>query len=293
MSGRRWTDSEDAIVRAEYHQVPAAQIAAELGRTMRQVYARAGVLGLSVPQPLITRHVRLREWVAFFSRRGWLDSEIANAWTEGNARNPIDRRSVCEVRRSLGLPSNANNERHRQQVRERTQQQLAAAGVESLAEVRAAAYRQFAIDRGWPDYLRPRHVQILDVLYERGPQTRLAIATAIGWRVDRGQRRLLSCCYGRGSYLADLMAAGLVVQSKYREVRGSGKGQSVHRYFIAAGIVRGNAATWPEEDWSRGQIYGAKQVDGAGGSRESAATAGGADVPSSAAGGRGRGGGRK
>lgn len=140
---------------------------------------------------------------------------------------------------------------------------------------------------GWPDYLRVRHVQILDLLYEQGPHTREQIGYAIGWRIERGQRHLLASKYGRGSYLADLMAAGFVVRSRGRCVRKDRKGKSVYQYFCAVHVVRNDPSTWPDKEWAIGQVYGNQSESGNGGSA-AAAVAGRTDLPGEAAGGGGR-----
>jgi len=299
-----WKPRHDELIRrhwvgtyrkADPTRVTMGQLATLFDVPLKAVYARAAKLGLSQPQKRTLERSDVHAFVRDRNAAGWLDSEIAEAWTAAHPDASLDRRSVCDVRRRFGLAPNCNNERHRERVRQRTVQQLAAAGLSSLADVRAAAYRQFATQRGWPAYLRVRHVQILDLLYERGPHTREEIAVAIGWRVERGQRTWLASIYGRGSYLADLLAAGFVVRSPRREVRAEARGKSVFRYYLAAQIVRRDPTTWPDEEQAIGQIYGAKQGVSVSGSA-AGADAGRADVPDAAAGrggGQGRRGGRR
>lgn len=168
------------------------------------------------------------------------DSEIAAAWNHEHPSRPIDRRTVSEIRGKMGLPSHGPySARYRRRVADKTREQCVQAGVRSLAEVRAKAYRAFARRRGWPEHLRPREVQILDLLYEQGPKTREEIAVAIGWRIERGQRAYLACKYGRGNYVANLMAAGLVARSARRINFGRGQGRSVYTYFIPPHVRRG------------------------------------------------------
>ena len=168
MPGRFWTKHEDAVLRRWYGRKPAAEIAEELGRSVPAVTNRAGLLGLTSRQRRYTEDKRLRDWVAYFALKGWLDQEIADSWNGTRRTYRLCRRVVCDVRRALGLPANANNARHRAKVAEATRRQLERVGLGSLAEVRKEAYRRFARQRGWPEWLRPRHVQILDVLYEQG-----------------------------------------------------------------------------------------------------------------------------
>lgn len=292
-----WTADEDALVREHYRPGrgrPKADTqrwtAAALGRTIgvseRSIYCRALLLGVVKPQTRILRDAVLHALVVCRHGEGWLDGEIAAEWTGAHPDRPIARRTVCDVRRGLGLPSNRDNARHRQQVRERTAQQLQAAGARSLADLRSRAYAEFADDRGWPAYLRVRHVQVLELLYESGPQTREQISVAIGYRIERGQRYWLSSKYGHGSYLSDLLAIGLVQRSRRREAKLGGRGKSVFRYFVPVSVRRFDPATWPDEEWARGEIVGKKselRVSGPG----SVAAARGANVSGASAGGGG------
>lgn len=283
---RFWTPDEDEYLRRCYGKCPVARIAFVRGRTEKAVYQRATTLGLVQSRQYLTRDRELLAFVAARHSEGWVDSEIAAEWTRIHPDRQVHRRIVVDLRRKLGLESNRNSERYRDHVRQRTRQQLAAAGLASVAELRSEAYRRFVRERGWPDYLRPRHAQLLDVLYDHGPQTRAQLVAAMGLK-DRGQRNWLSCRYGRGSYIADLMAAGLVVRSAYREVRGASKGKSVHRYAIAPGIVRRDPSTWPDKEWALGQIYGKTAGHDPHAAGATATAAGGTDVPGETAGGRG------
>jgi hypothetical protein len=298
MSRYDWKPKHDEMIRRHYmagsrrrpngtQRLTAAQLGELFGVSAGTIYARAMFLGISQPQGLVMRNPELQDLLRARHADGWLDGEIAAAWSQDHPELVCDRRTLTAIRNALKLPSNAGNKRHRDQIRQRTRQQLAAAGLESVADLRAEAYRRYVREHGWPDYLRVRHVQILDLLYERGPHTREQIAQAIGWRIERGQRYMLSSKYGRGSYLSDLLAAGLVVRSRTRCVRGDRRGKSLYQYFCAVHVVRHDPTTWPGEEWARGQIYGKQSESGAGGSA-AAATAGGTDVSGKAASGRGR-----
>ena len=227
------------ILRCEYRTLGAKAVAHRLGVPVQTVYRAASRFGVARPIERVVGK-ELDAHIRDHHSQGWSDSEITNAW---NATHPktICRRHLSERRRHLGLKSNANNERHRQRVAAKTQEQLKEAGCNSLAEVRAKAYRKFARDRGWPEDLRPREVQIMDLLYERGPHTRRGIAEGIGWNTQRDQRTWLCCGkYGRGSYLANLMARGLVIRLSGRVVKGESSGKSCYLYAIPIYILRGD-----------------------------------------------------
>jgi hypothetical protein len=224
-----YSEKELAILREAYGKRPANQVAIELSRTASAVYQAWGRLGLSQkrrdPKPLVAF---VREKHAL----GWSDGDIANAWQEA-----ISRSCVSDVRRKLGLPINRWSDHCRAKVAKKTREQCAAAGVKSLAEVRRLAYMQFAARHGWPVDLRPRAVQILDLLYQYGPKTRRQLADSAGmsWL---GSRWSLKSNDPEGSYLAHLVKRGLVVRT-LKAVKGRGKGGSCDLYSIAPHIRRG------------------------------------------------------
>jgi hypothetical protein len=165
----------------------------------------------------------------------------------------------------LGLPSNRGGERYRDRVRQKTREQLRKAGVESLANVRTKAFQDWAESCGWPRNLRPRHVEILNLLWEKGPQTRREIAAAIGmpWK---GSRKSLVSNDPEGSYLAHLMRRGLVV-CLGRLVKGKGKGGSVCVYSLLLTVERkpterNDVRRIRTEKWRRAAGRSVAAVDG-------------------------------
>jgi hypothetical protein len=95
--------------------------------------------------------------------------------------------------------------------------QLKTLGLTSPTQLRSRAFRLFAIANGWPEDLRPREVQILNVLAKSGlPMTALEIAKAVGINTSptfrSGTRRIiLASNGGHGTYTAELMSRGLVI----------------------------------------------------------------------------------
>lgn len=223
---RPWTSEESAYLREHYRQQATARIGAHLQRTVRSVHLQARKLGLVRPYKPFGP-----EFTALLQRRhaeGWSDAEIAREYG-------CERHTVGNHRRKLGLPANVWSDRQRERVRRKTAEQLAAAGVSSLAEVRCKAFRDYARTAGWPEDLRPRAVQILQALWTHGPMTRRQIADAIGmpWK---GSRKSLVSNDPEGSYLAHLQARGLVVRTS-RIVRGKGRGRSVHIYMLPLAVA--------------------------------------------------------
>lgn len=103
------------------------------------------------------------------------------------------------------------------------------------------AFKQFAIDRGWPAELKPREVQIVNALYERGPMTKREICESIGMEWQ-GQFHSLKTNGRHKSYLGSLMARGLIVRlpQKTKE-RVYGIPATVQRGPVAVHLLRKEA----------------------------------------------------
>lgn len=272
---KRWSTSEIARLKRLIGKLSHRQIAERLGRTTEAVHARADTLGLAVRkfwtaaerQFVIDNANKLStveiakvlgrsesavyqvrnqanltkkrvptgaRFEAFLREKhilGWSDSEIAREWG-------CNRRTAEHWRRRLGLPHNAYSAHRRQRVREKTLEQCAKAGVPTLGHLRKKVFADRARAAGWPDDLRPRAVQIMNVLWEKGPMTRKQIAQAVGltWRTSRSSLKSNDM---EGSYLAHLIRRGLVLDlGRIGKVIGQGKGKSVHVYSLPLSIER-------------------------------------------------------
>jgi hypothetical protein len=215
---RVWTEGECAIVRELFRKVPGPAIARRLRRSTTEVYQKARLLGLSIPQRFTAPD--MVEFIKARNAEGWPDSEIARA-------RGVDRHAVACVRKQLGLPSNALSERRRDAVRQKTAEQLQRMGLTpgGLASLCYAAHRKFARDSGWPEDLLIRETQILNAMWDRGPMTRREIAQAIGMRTDKH------------SYLATLMKRGMVICMP-RKVQTGRRGGNVNLYMLSLTIRR-------------------------------------------------------
>jgi hypothetical protein len=221
-----------AFARKAHGKLTAQQVATKLGRTASAIYQLWGRMGLMKPN---RDPAALLEFIREKHPLGWSDNEIAVAWSATG--DTVSRGWIGDLRVRIALPMNRFSEHCRARVAEKTKQQLEAAGLKSLADARVKAFQQFAMRHGWPADLRPRAVQILDLLYQRGPHTRREIvqATGMSWL---GSRWSLKSSDPEGSYLAHLVARGLVVRA-VKAVRGKGKGGSCDLYSIAPNIKRG------------------------------------------------------
>jgi hypothetical protein len=227
MGGRLWTDDEVGELRRLYGKVKPHEIAVRLGRTRSSILNAARVHNLGRTHVITDRKFlgKLRR----LNKAGLSDSDIALQFA-------CDRHCVSRHRRHLNLPSQARGARWIEEIRAGTKRQCEAAGVRSLGELRALSHRIRAIKAGWPTTVRLRGLEILELLEKHGPMTRRQIIDALGmtWR---GVRRSLKSNGPGGSYLAELMRLGLVV-SLGRQIKGQGKGKSVHLYSIALGAER-------------------------------------------------------
>lgn len=229
MKRRIWTESEKRVVRSLYRSIPASAIAAKIGRTDRQVYCAARNLGLCDPN--LFNAPDMQDFIRAKNAEGWSDSEIARA------RN-VDRHAVTRSRKLMGLPFNRFSEHCIGKVRAKTQEQLSKAGLPSMAYLRIKSFQDRARAAGWPADLRPRAVQILNSLWDRGPMTRREIADVIGMPWNGSRKSLLSRD-PEGTYLAHLKARGLVIVFKRAfKVVGKGKGHSCDVYSLPLWIER-------------------------------------------------------
>ncbi len=239
------------------------EIARAIGCGKRSVSLRRLELGL----PTLDRRPpvkKLAEHDALIRRRikeGWSGAEIA-----AEIGNGCHQREVNARRLYLGLPASGNNERRRAKVAEKTREQMRRMGLPSMAYLRIESFRKFARDRGWPEEVGPRAVQILEVLFERGLMTRRQIVLAIGMNVERPQKNWLFDAKNQTSYLATLMRLGLVARSPRLIVPGTlpGKhkmqGKGIYFYGLSA------EARTRKEQWNGTQILtaGGQRVAAAG-----------------------------
>jgi hypothetical protein len=226
MNGTPWTSEADATLKQYYKQKPVAWIASRLKKTKLSVYQRARKLGLNKRRDQLeidSRKLRIKA----FLKIGMSDSEVA-------ARVGMKRRVLTEMRIRMGIQANGRNERYRQRMAKKLQEQCQAAGVKSLAEIRSKRFSEFSSSLGWYG-LTVRAAQIAEALYRLGPMTRLQICEAIGipWR---GSRKSLS--NGQvpgGSYMSELQRAGIVVRLR-AAITHKGKGNKQDLYMIGLGV---------------------------------------------------------
>ena len=227
----KWTERDIAYLQRWYGRKSACEIAEQLGKTKGSVYQFASAHGLSTPKTQRPSRVMVQRKIRQLHPKGYSDSEIA-------AVVGCSREWIGEVRRKMGISAHICHERYRARVREKTAEQCRKAGVPNLGTLRAQIHRERAAAAGWPEDLRPRHVQILNLLYDHGPKTRREIAEALGmpWK---GSRKSLHSNDPEGSYLAHLMKRGFVVCFR-RKVQQGGQGKNVSLYMIPPYVRRGD-----------------------------------------------------
>lgn len=234
LSRRRFTPADVAFLREHYGTMPARELARRLGRSVTVVYQKADKLGLCEERK--RWDPSLGEQLRRLNAEGNSDTEVARILG-------FERHTVTRHRKRLGLPDQSYGPQSRASLRAGVRRQLDRLGIASMNQLRVESWRKLARERGWPDEVCGRkvchrHVQILEALWHRGPQTRQQIAEAIGMPWKGSSKSLVSNDKG-GSYLAALMRAGLVV-SLGRVARGQGRGKSVQLYSLAMDVERGN-----------------------------------------------------
>lgn len=246
---RHYTPADLETVRSMYATRTAAEIATAVHGTPRaakSVYRMAARLGLrKIAQWSPEEVERVRGALA----EGGTDAAVA-------ARLGLTREQVTHVRNRLGLPRDEGAVRAARRRAVRTQ--FARLGVRSGGELRALGYRRYAAENGWPEDLPPRAVQILNVLAERGPQTKRELAAAIGMATGQtgcnGSPMFLKASarsatmHGHASYTALLAARGLVLRQRRSAGPGSGVrgGKLPDLYSLSPAAI-----TWRDEHVGR------------------------------------------
>lgn len=226
---RAYSAEELDRVRAMYPTHATAEIAERLRRPVGAIYRMAHQLGLSkcprYPQEFVEAIRRLHA-------DGLNDREIADRL--GSTRDTVH--AVRYAR--LKLPAHGATIESRRRC---VAKQLETLGLTSPTQLRTRAFRLFAERSGWPNDLRPRAVQILNVLAARGPMTAFELASAIGMPVGpfpSGKRRILLASNDpEGTYTAHLMARGLVLYVRGKSLgagSGRGRGRRPGHYILTA-----------------------------------------------------------
>lgn len=245
-----WNPDHDGPLRELYPTHTAAQVAGQLGVKLKAVQRRAWVLGLSKLGDRDGLLPRVRELHA----RGLTDTAIAHELGTALDYATEPRREVKRLRDRLKLPPNA--EAILEAKQRGVKSQAAVLGIEPGGALRKLAFRRFAAEQGWPDDLPPRCVQILNVLAEHGPRTKLQLAQALGlkWRGRKNRNLLVSRSEG-GSYITTLLRRGLVLHLRsggLRPSNGEGKGQRPGRYMISPAAVAWREGWLAEQEADRG-----------------------------------------
>lgn len=212
---------------SHYKRAETKTLAAILKRSKSAIWGRSQRVGVAGRRsPDFAEEIKRKHAI------GWTDARIAEAIGR-------ERHEVSRTRRKLGLPDNhQRSEWSLNQIRRRTNQQLKKAGVNSLAELKSKVFHDRAREAGWPDNLGFREVQILNLLWEKGPQSRRQICEGIGanWI---GSRMSMKSRTPGGSYLATLIRLGLVVRiRKGFRILGQGKGRTCDLYSLPLFITR-------------------------------------------------------
>lgn len=230
---RLYTEEEKQYVRDHFATQKASDIAVHIHgdvRATRAIYGLAHKLGLrkwpSWPRSVIDK---VRE----LHGQGLNDVEIGE-------QMGLNRGQAHAIRYArLVLPANEAGI-HRAQMRGILKQRKTL-GVSSAGELRALAFRKYAVANGWPEDCRPREVQILNVLADRGvPMTILELAAAIGMRTDRSdahhKRVLLTGNGPGGTYTASLARRGLVTRLE-NTARINGQRRGSHNHYILGPVA--------------------------------------------------------
>ncbi|MEO1619142.1 MAG: hypothetical protein AAFV88_25045 [Planctomycetota bacterium] len=241
MSRRPWSEDEDELITHCYKtpEYPVGVLANVMQRSRSSVYQRAKTLGLTDAQVYVPDDV-VRQAIEDKHPLGWSDAEIARHVAEQHGCG-VDRHRLGKMRRTMGLSSNNHSEHQRKRIAAKTTEQLKAAGLPSIGHLRKSAFDKWKRELGWPESLTLRAVQALELLWERGPMTRLGLCEAMG--IDRehaiANRTEPKSNAKGGTALAELQRAGLVMRLPKQVKSGTDRRGGVRRvdlYLLSPGV---------------------------------------------------------
>lgn len=217
-----WTPEEDDDLRRSYAEESAVVIGARLGRHASAVYKRAEHLGLCEVVTHISGDQPLLEQIADLARQGLGILQIASE----TGRN---RQGIRRALKRMGIRADGAK-RRAEANREARRKQLETLGLEPgrTGSIRTLAFRKHARERGWPEDLGPREVQIIELLCDHGPQTLRQLVVRMGLRRDR-KYPLCGGTPGR-SYPSELERRGLAYRVM-RVIKDPNTGNLVDLYF--------------------------------------------------------------
>jgi len=199
--------------------MPAKEIAAKLGRKVRDTYAAAVRFGITQPKPGCPKtNTRLRKRMVALHGEGYSDREIAEIVGFGHG-------TVIRWLRRLGLPSNCRQkptdpfpERWRKKQSAAAHRRIEEEGLEFAVGFMKKHLdgRIEAMDMGWPQTNTLLEARILESLYQHGASTRLQIAEDVGggtWTAqvvrDLKRRGFVAVLYRQDKYCVYGLAFGL------------------------------------------------------------------------------------
>ena len=206
MSRRMWSAEADQFLIQFYRERGAAWCAGLANVSKLSVYQRAHHLGLSRNHNHASDE-QIKQAIRSMHPRGLTDTEIATA-IAAEHKSGVDRHRVGVIRKAMGLASNKVSDHMRQRVAVKTREQIAKAGLNSLADVRTERFNQWKRGLGWPDSLTVRAVQALEMFFQHGPLTRVQLCDLLG--VSSRKRTAPTSNAKGGTVLAELAAAGLI-----------------------------------------------------------------------------------
>ena len=240
MNRRPWEDYEDEYLRRYYKRGESMEaIRSNLDRTAASIYRRVRLLGIQEPISFLS-DAELIEEIKRRHPEGWTDPEICDE-LKSRTGVSVNRHRVGRLRKRLGLTSNALSPRQRARTSAKTREQVAKAGVSTLAELRLKRWQKWKRDLGWPEELTVRAVQAAELFYRRGPMTRLQLCAAMGIDPVKSLQRIQPTSNAKGgTVLAELQRAGLVMRLPKQVPSGrmrNGIVNKVSLYLLCPGVI--------------------------------------------------------
>lgn len=250
----KWTDESDSVLQKYYQSKGAQWCAKRIGCSISTAYSRAQALQLTTPMVCVST-ADVIDYLRKYHPLGYTDAEIKQVIDRECGVN-IDRHRLGDIRKSLGLPSNVWSARQRERVSRKTREQLDKAGLRHLGELKLKSFEAWKRSLGWPESLTMRAVQALELMYQKGPMTRVELCVAMGIDPRRSRTEPKSNAKG-GTVMAELMRAGLIgrihkaieipgnLRVHGEPIKGSCKRKHIDLYFLNPGVKPDdNLRTW-------------------------------------------------
>lgn len=227
--GKHWTDGEVEQLRSLVGTgMRVAEMARKIGKSYPATQTMICRLGL-VTRPKYSRELldRIRE----LNMSGLNDSEISKL--VGRCR-----RTVTYLR-SRTLKLKVDPEALMRGRRAAIAKQAEVLGIKVGGELKSWAARKMVVERGWPETISPRHVQILEELAVAGrPLTKKELSERLGYTCSEFMKSSKMLRSSKTGLMSDLVNLGLVVCLRHAAISETDGKATCNLYTLSPESIR-------------------------------------------------------